>query len=217
MTVCVLYCDVQWLHCKSLLWTSVSHITVKEILYRVFCLWLTYFAADMSSHLYLLSVLVMLGEKQLLLAAGSKGNRSALPSSTIMIKQVFFLPWYLLLQSLLLISCYWIFLKYFILFSFSLPIAANWKISRSSYRCWPREKRSDKCESRIGKINNGFGVFAWVDIGHFAYINTTSIIQHLLTTRNYSCSWVGLVIIFLTSLWQLGTLFLQLYLQQREM
>lgn len=78
-------------------------------------------------------------------------------------------------------------------------------------------ERSDKCENRIGKINNGFGVFAWVDIGHFAYINTTSIIQHLLTTRNYSCSWVGLVIIFLTSLWQLGTLFLQLYLQQREM
>ncbi|KAA8522165.1 hypothetical protein F0562_012838 [Nyssa sinensis] len=45
-------------------------------------------ALCMSSHLFLHCVLAMhWGEAALLLAAGSKGNRSALPSSTIMIKQ----------------------------------------------------------------------------------------------------------------------------------
>lgn len=37
------------------------------------------------------------GEAALLLAAGAKGNRSALPSSTIMIKQVICDQWYLIL------------------------------------------------------------------------------------------------------------------------
>lgn len=153
------------------------------------------------------------GEAALLLAAGAKGNRSALPSSTIMIKQVssWPVPFYFSKLSCIFPILFKSFFFFFcwkagksvvmlitytrLLFIFNMNIvlsscqcAANCKVSRPGNRCGPCKKRSEECEGRVGEINSQFMLhFSSAIIGHALWLLLLT--KYWLAGFDYDMHW----------------------------